>query len=109
MTFLYVPLLPLVTCRYHLSSTTEREIPGKVQQEAVLQACCGVCDDAFQLASGVSFYSGTSELISVSMRLEDVLQGALERFLCSANKDVIWFAEVCGQNPNQITTVRLNM
>lgn len=89
MTFLYVPLLPLVTCQYHLSPTTDREIPGKVQQEAVLRAFCGVRDDAFQLASGVSFYSVTSELISVSMRLEDVLHGALERFLCSANKDVI--------------------
>lgn len=75
----------------------------------MLQACCAVCDDAFQLALGVSFYSGTSELISGSMRLEDVLQGALERLFCSANKGVIWFAEICEQNPNQITTLRLNL
>ena len=78
----------------------------KVHQESMLAACCGVRDDAFQLASGVSFYSGTCELISVSMRLEDVLQGALERFFCSANKGVIWFAEICEQKPNQITTIR---
>lgn len=45
----------------------------KDTSELMLQACCAVCD-AFQLALGVSFYSGTSELILVSMRLEDVLQ-----------------------------------
>lgn len=45
----------------------------KDTSESMLQACCAVCD-AFQLALGVSFYSGTSELIPVSMRLEDVLQ-----------------------------------
>lgn len=81
----------------------------KDTSESMLQACCAVCDDAFQLALGVSFYSGTSELISGSMRLEDVLQGALERLFCSANKGVIWFAEICEQNPNQITTLRLNL
>lgn len=75
----------------------------------MLQACCGVCDDAFQLASGVSFYSGTSELISGSMRLEYVLQGALEGFFCSASKAVIWFAGICEQKPNQITTILLNV
>lgn len=45
----------------------------KVHHESMLQACCGAHDDAFQLALGVSFSSGTSERISGSMRLEDVL------------------------------------
>lgn len=76
----------------------------------MLQAHCGGRDDTFQLALGVSFYLGTSELIYCSMRLEDVLQGALERFFCPANKGVIWFAEICEQKlQNQIATICLNL
>lgn len=60
----------------------------KVHQEPMLQACCGISDDAFQLALGVSFYSRTSDLIPGSMRLGDVLQGALEGLFCSASEGV---------------------
>lgn len=109
--YIYIKLLlPLVTYQHYLSSATEGEdVSGKVRHESVPQTCCGVHADAFQLALGGSFYSGASELISGSVRVEDVLWRALEMFFWSASKGVIWFAEICEQKPNQITTIHLNL
>lgn len=81
----------------------------KVHQEPMLQACCGARGDAFQLASGVSFYSAIAEIIFGPVGLEGVLWEAPEKFYCSANTGIIWFAEICEQNPNQITTIHLNL
>lgn len=54
------------------------------------------------------FYSAISEVISGPVGLEGVLWGALEKFYCSANKGISWFAEICEPNPDQIT-IHLNL